>query len=85
MVINRFRFSTNSYKKEEVILLIKILKENFDLDCSLQLAKKDKDQYIIYVKYNSMEQFRNIVTPYFHESMKFKLIKNVTKSKSNSS
>jgi len=55
----------------EVELLVKVLKENFDLNCSIN--KGGKDQYRIYIRTNSMEKFRSLVTPHFHESMLYKL------------
>ena len=46
-----FHLNTNSYTLEELLLLIKVLKENFDLDCNLHIHRKD--QYRIYVKIGS--------------------------------
>ena len=66
-----FKLSTYSYTLNEVELLIKVLKENFDLNCTSQLWMKDK--YTIYIKSDSMDKFRSLVTPHFHESMMYKL------------
>ena len=65
-----FILGTDSYTLSEVELLIKVLKQNFDLDSSIH---RSKDNYRIYIKHNSMENFRILVTPYFHESMMYKL------------
>ena len=68
---NSFNICTDSYTLNEVELLIKVLKQNFDLDCTYQ--RKRKNQYRIYIKAGSMDKFRSLVTPYFHESMMYKL------------
>lgn len=70
-VSSGFRFCTDSYTFEEVQLLIKVLKSNFDLNCTIH--KMRKDQHRIYIKLDSMGQFRSIVTPHFHELMMYKL------------
>jgi hypothetical protein len=67
---NSFIFCTHSYSLSEVELLIKVLKQNFNLDCTYH---KSKDQYAIYIKSNSIDIFRALVSPYFHESMMYKL------------
>jgi hypothetical protein len=66
-----FTFCTNSYTLSDVELLIKVLKQNFDLNCTIH--KYRKDQYRIYIKADSMGNFRSLVTPYFHSSMMYKL------------
>jgi hypothetical protein len=68
---NNFVLCTNAFTLEEVQLLIKVLKENFDLNCSIH--RPNKDQYRIYILKDSMEKFRALVTPHFHESMMYKL------------
>lgn len=66
-----FRIYTLAFSKEDNLLLIKILKDKFDLNCSIHIRKKNF--FFIYIKSNSMENFKSLVTPYFHESMKNKL------------
>jgi len=66
-----FYLCTDSYTFTEVQLLISGLKENFDLNCTYN--KRGEDSYRIYIKTESMDKFRSLVTPYFHESMKYKL------------
>ena len=63
--------ATLDFSRNDVLLLIKVLKENFSLYCSLNTVKST--QYRIYVKANSMVQFRALVSPYFHPSMLYKL------------
>lgn len=69
-----FRLNTNSFTKDQNYFLIKVLKDKFDLDCTLNLHSKD--QYRIYISAKSMDKFRDLVSPYFHESMMYKLNKN---------
>ena len=68
-----FILNTQSFTKDENLFLIKILKENFDLDCVLHLHSTLTNQYRIYIKANSMHRFRELVSPYFHTSMLYKL------------
>ena len=39
---NNFYLNTDSYSLSEVQLLIKVLKENFNLNCSYHLKRKDQ-------------------------------------------
>jgi hypothetical protein len=66
-----FRFATESFSRDDVLLLLEVLKENFSLDCSLNTVQST--QYRIYVKTNSMVQFRALISPYFFPSMLYKL------------
>lgn len=66
-----FNLCTDSYTLSEINLLIKVLKENFDLNCTYH--NKGEDQYRIYIKLDSMDKFRALVTPHFHSSMMYKL------------
>lgn len=66
------RIATNSFNLEEVELLVKILKNKFDLDITVQHLKSI-NKYYIYIKGGSIPTLRNIVLPYFHPSMYYKL------------
>ena len=80
---NGFKISTHSYTKEEVPggrnghpappveLLIKTLKLNFNINSSIH--NFDKEQFTLYIKSDSMVKFKNLVLPYFHYSMLYKL------------
>lgn len=65
-----FILNTQSFSKADNLFLIQILKNKFDLDCSLH---KDRDKYKIYIKKNSLPKFKELVAPYFHDSMRYKL------------
>lgn len=68
---NAFRFATESFSLSDVELLIKVMKENFDLDCSINTVKSK--YYRIYVSVHSMDKFRSLVSPFFIPSMMYKL------------
>jgi hypothetical protein len=68
---NAFRFATESFSLKEVELLVKVLKDNFDLDCTINTV--NSKSYRIYVRVHSMDNFRSLVTPYFVPSMLYKL------------
>lgn len=67
------KFSTNSYTYVDCLILIKALNENFKLKASIQSAGA-KDQYIIYIWKESMEDLRKIVDPFIIPDMKYKII-----------
>jgi hypothetical protein len=65
---------TDSFLYEDVCLLVSVLKNKFDLDCSIHTVKgRTTKQYRIYVKANSVEKFVALVKPHMHPSMIYKL------------
>lgn len=71
------KICTNSFSYSECLLLVKVLYDNFNLKASIHSAgnyQKKDNQYIIYIWKESMPLLREIVLPYVHSSMKFKLI-----------
>ena len=66
------KFSTNSYTYENCLVLINALYENFNLKSSIQGAGA-KDQYIIYIWKDSMDDLRKIVLPYIIPEMRYKI------------
>jgi hypothetical protein len=66
------RISCNSFRLEEVEYLTNILITKFDLDCTIQKIYL-KDKYSIYVKKNSITKLENLILPYLHISMHYKL------------
>jgi ubiquinol-cytochrome c reductase cytochrome b subunit len=53
--------------------LVKILHDKFFIKASVQSAGV-KDQYHIYIWKESMPLLRELVTPYLHPSMKYKIL-----------
>ena len=66
------KLSTNSFTYSDCALLIKVLYDNFNLKSTIQSAGKE-NQYHIYIWKESMPLLREIVLPYVHPSMKYKL------------
>nr|YP_009059678.1 LAGLIDADG endonuclease [Parasitella parasitica]AIO05728.1 LAGLIDADG endonuclease [Parasitella parasitica] len=65
-----FILHTESFTFEEVMLLIKVLKDNFELEAT---PKKARNNFVIYIKASSIAQFKSLVKPYFVPSMLYKL------------
>ena len=66
------RIATNCFSYSETELLVKILKNKFNLDCTIQLLKTSNN-YSIYIKSSSIPTLRKILLPHMHFSMKYKL------------
>jgi len=66
------RIATNCFTLKEVKLLIYILKKIYNLNTTIQKIYI-KDKYSIYIKKESISDLRKIVSPFMHESMKYKL------------
>jgi len=65
-----FSLCTQSYSKVENLLLVQALENKFKIDCSIH---KDGKYYRIYIKKDSVNKFIELVKPYFHDSMDYKL------------
>jgi hypothetical protein len=67
-----FKFSTNSFTLKEVQNLASILKTKYNLDTTIHKSGLN-NQYNIYVPKTSFIILREIVKPYFHPTMLYKL------------
>ena len=72
------RISTNNFTLHEVELLGQMLKTKFNLDCTVQKLSKgkldsSKDKYSLYFKVATLPRLRELVVPYMHPSMLYKL------------
>lgn len=69
-----FVLHTNSFTKGDVELLVRTLKNKFNLDCSIH-TRKDKvnKPYMIYIKANSWERFKSQIEPYVIPHFAYKL------------
>jgi len=65
-----FHYNTQGLTIEEVTMLSNILLNKFKLINTIQ---KHRNGYRIYISSKSMDNFRALVTPYFHSSMMYKL------------
>ena len=78
-----FILYTNAFTKIEVNLLINVLKQKFDLNCSIHTRiDAQKVSYMIYIKSNSWLKFKLLIEPFVipHFSYKLKL-RGISKSK----
>jgi len=64
--------STNSFTLAEVVLLVEVLKKNFDLDCKAHKCGF-KDQRVLYIFPSQVDKFRVLVCPYLHNTLVYKL------------
>lgn len=62
---------TDSYSLTDTVRLMNVLMIRYGLICTLH--KKREGQYRIYISSKSMPKLKEIVTPYMHESMSYKL------------
>lgn len=64
------RIATNSFNLKEHYILIKILKDKYNIEASIH---KNSNLFQLYIKKKSLPLLINIVLPYFHSSMYYKL------------
>lgn len=62
--------NTQCFTRREVLLLIKILKDKFEINAKL---REQKDGYQIYILSESAGKFKEIIEKYIVDSMKYKL------------
>jgi LAGLIDADG DNA endonuclease family len=68
---NIIRIYTNSFVKKDVLFLSSILDENFFIKS--KIVHDRNNQYIIHIKDDNVDRIRNIVLPFVHPSMYYKL------------
>ena len=66
------RIATNYFELREVEFLIRVLKNKFNLDCTVQYLK-DIYRYSIYIKSLSTLTLRELIVPYLHSCMLYKV------------
>ena len=66
------KIATNSFNQTEVQMLCEILKRKYNLSVSI-ISAGVPNQYNIYISKYSMKALTNIVRPYMHPSMYYKL------------
>ena len=69
-----FVFNTNSFTLSEVELLVKVLKNKFNLNCSIH-TRKDMaiTPYLLYIKADSWNKFITLIEPYIIPHFQYKL------------
>ena len=67
-------FCTDSFKKEEIELLIPVLQTKFNLICTIQKApSQNSNRFRIYISAKSVPILRTLVQSHFHPTMLYKL------------
>jgi LAGLIDADG DNA endonuclease family/NADH-Ubiquinone oxidoreductase (complex I), chain 5 N-terminus len=64
------KIATNCFIKSELEELCKLFYIKYKLNCSIQ---KNTNDWVIYIKKNSAQDFCNLIEPYMLNSMKYKL------------
>jgi len=67
-----FKFSTNSFTLKEIQYLVLILKQKYNLDSTIHKSGLN-NQYNIYIPKSSLNSLIEIVKPYFHPTMLYKI------------
>jgi hypothetical protein len=70
-----FVLYTNAFTKEDVQLLLTVLKNKFDLNCAIH-TRNDKVNrpYMIYIKGDSWNKFKSLIEPYVIPHFSYKLV-----------
>ena len=63
-------FNTQSFIFEDQKILVQALKDNFDIDSTIQ---KQRSQYRLYIRSKSMNRFVDLVRPYIHPCFDYKI------------
>jgi len=65
---------TNSYSLEDIVRLMNVLMIRYRLECTIHLKRQNnKISHMIYIRQGSMPSLLNIVSPFMHYSMLYKL------------
>ena len=73
---NRVRIYTNSFKKEEVQLLADAINKNFGI--YVGVLHDRKDQWILTIGAKQLDSLRELVKPYFDNSMLYRIGLNIS-------
>lgn len=66
------RIATNSFQLKELELIREVLKSKYNLETTIQKLS-NKNLYSLYIKKESINNIREILLPYMHSSMYYKL------------
>ena len=58
-----YRFSTHSFPLKDQEILVQALKDNFDIDATIQ---KQRSYYRLYIQSKSVQLFLELIRPYIH-------------------
>jgi len=68
-----YKLCTNGFTEEDVRKAIVVLKNRFNLNCTINF---DKKKPLIYIRMNSRDTFNNLVEQYIHPEIRYKLQNN---------
>lgn len=71
--VNSFIFCTESFSKKDNLILKSALERNFNLKVTLQRKGAKKEAFRLYISAESGLVFKNLISPYIHSSMLYKL------------
>jgi hypothetical protein len=72
-----YKLATNCFTLIEIYQLCLLLKEKFNLNVNIH-KNGPKNGNIIYIKAESAINFKKIILPYIHNSMKYKFLKEIS-------
>src|SRR5437660_5029420 len=65
---------TNNYSIQDIVRLMNVLMIRYRLECTIHLKRKNnKITHMIYIRQGSMPSLLNIVSPFMHSYMLYKL------------
>ena len=70
---NGIKLYTNAFTLEELNLLIEALNKNFSIKATINISKREKAQYTLYISKNQLQLVRDLVKDHMHEDMMYKL------------
>jgi hypothetical protein len=67
------KLHTNAFTLEELNLLIEALNKNFSIKATINISKREKAQYTLYISKNQLQLVIDLVKDHMHEDMIYKL------------
>jgi hypothetical protein len=67
------KLHTNAFTLEELNLLIEALNKNFSIKATINISKREKAQYTLYISKSQLQLVRDLVKDHMHEDMMYKL------------
>ena len=67
------KLHTNAFTLEELNLLIEALNKNFSIKATINISKREKAQYTLYISKNQLQLVIDLVKDHMHEDMMYKL------------
>lgn len=81
--VNGMKLHTNQFPKESVELIVSWLKTKFNINATINKTQKGKDginQYCVRISKSSIIDFSNLIRPYVHPTMEYKIVDDIVRS-----